>query len=211
MKKSLIFPFFFFLCSCQIFERVDFSFGLEQKKKAQKASRQEEMTWLQIKNQPNLPFKERIKQLDQFIKENQNKETAYSAYLLKADLFLKNKQNKKACLTYHQAVQSSFAYSRPWKIYYESAQCYISAGKEDLAFEALQSLIQSSRAKKEDREKALLLQWRLVKNKKAAKRQKLMVLSAQAALSEVLAERKKRFYKGAKIINGMSFQEKLSL
>ena len=209
MKKSLIFPLFFFLFSCQVFERVNFSFAVDQKKKARKASRQEEITWMQIKNQPNLSFEERIKQLDQFIKENQNKETAFSAYLLKADLFLKNKQNQKACLTYHQAVQSSFAYSQPWKIYYESAQCYLREGKDNLAFEALQNLIQSSRAKKEDRTKALLLQWKLVKNKKRAKRQKLMVLSAQAALSETLAGRKKRFYKGVKIINEMSFQEKL--
>ncbi|MBC6415029.1 MAG: penicillin-binding protein activator [Bdellovibrionales bacterium] len=204
MKKFFFFSFF--LVSCHLIEKS----SVNEKKKSQQPSSNLEMSWTQIKNQKDLPFEKRIEQIDQFIKENQDKQIALLAYFLKADLFLENNNNKRACLIYHKIVKSSFFYSPSWRAYRESAKCYFKMKKVSLAFENLQKFIKNSKVKKEDKRKALLLQWDLIKNKKNWKKEKLMIFSSLSELETHVFEKKKWLLKGIKLIDKMPFKEKLN-
>jgi len=209
MKIRIIFLSLFFLFSCQLLEIKSFYPSVEKKRKAKKSSFAVKNTWTELESQTQLPFEERIRQIDQFIERYQEEEIALPAYLLKAKLYLQNKKKEKACQTYHQATRSLVIYTGSFNLYKESAGCYLKEAQWRKAFDVLQSFAQSSQPLLLDKRKARLLQWEFIKSKKLAKKQKLIVSSALFDLAVRPEEKKKWRQKGVQIIRSLPFDQKL--
>ena len=205
MKIHILFLFFLSLSSCRVLEFSRPKF--EKKKSAGKSSPTVKNTWTQIESQTQLPFEQRILQIDQFIERYQNEEIALPAYFLKAKLYLEKKKKDKACEVYHQAARSLVIYTSSLKLYQESAKCYLKKDQWSKAFDMLQDFSLSSRAAKLDRKKARLLQWGFIKNKKTAKKQKLIVLSSLFDLSTEVKEKWRQ--KGIEIIEKLPLEKQL--
>ena len=155
------------LFNCRMTEKQYEEKSFPKKIIAKKNSKAEEQTWKRIQNQNNKNVERKIKDLETFIKTHKNKEIALEAYLLKARIFLKNKQNKQACLSYHKVVQSSFNYSKQWKAYQASAKCYFHEGKLDKALIILERFIHNPKETLKNKRVAAKLQWTFLKSKKA--------------------------------------------
>ena len=209
MKNRFVFLLFFFLSSCQLLEIDSFYSLIEKKKKAKKSSSQVINAWTEIENQKELPFEERMKQIDQFIGNHQKEEIALPAYQLKAKLFLEKKEIQKACQTYHEATRSVVIYTGSWKLYQESTRCYLKKSEIKKAFEVLEAFIQSSQVTAEEKKKARLFQWNFIKNHKELKKQQIAILSSLYDLSPQAEEKKKWKLKGFQIIKELPFKTKL--
>ena len=209
MKNSFLFFCLFFLPSCQSLDIKSFYPSFEKKKKAKKSSSAVKNTWTQLESQTHLPLEQRIQKIDEFINIYQQEEIALLAYLLKAKLLLESKQTEKACQTYHQAAHSLVIYTGSWEIYKNSAQCHIQKAERKQAFNVLQDFSQSSQSAVQDKRKARLFQWDLIKNQKDTEKQQLIVLSSLFDLSRQTQEKKKYQLKGIQIIQGLSFKKQL--
>ena len=115
-KTFLIFLYFPFF-GCDLLEKSVLVETAVKKKMAKKTGPQEKQTWTQIKNLKGVSSAERINKIDSFIQSNRGKEIVLPAYMLKAELLLKNKKNKQACSIYYKVVNSSFDYINRWKVY----------------------------------------------------------------------------------------------
>lgn len=189
---------------CQLLPKSSGFKNFPVKTKAKKTKAKEKRTWQEIKSQKNKTLKERIKDIEVFIQDNKDKNVALEAYLLKARLYSKNKQNKKACESYHQLVQSPFNYIGQWEAYRKSAGCYF---KEDLiepAVEALEAFIQNPDESPADKKKAARLQWRFLKNKQGFVRWKLISLSHLSLFSSQPKDKEFWQAKGKALVRSLS-------
>ena len=190
-RRSLILVYFL-LFGCHFLEKPVSVKIFPKKKMAKKIKDQEKQSWTQIKNQKAQSTAEYIKTIDRFIEENKDKEIVLPAYLLKAEILLKSKKTKQACLIYHKIVKSPFDYTKRWEVYRESAKCYLKERKIESAIQVLESLIQNPRESISNKRQAALLQWSFLKNKKQLTAFKLISLSHLLVLSS--QPKKKRFW-----------------
>ena len=218
-SKILCFPFYLLifmsfpaLFGCGLLEKQPVVPSFPKKIRAKKTKQKEAQTWQDIQNQKNKSFSQRIKDIEAFIQANKSKEIALDGYLLKANLFLKNKKAKQACLSYHQVVQSSFDYTRRWEAYRASAQCYFKEGKIKPAVETLERLIQNPKETVQNKKASAQLQWTFLKSKnlkgkKAWVPWKLINLSHLFALSSHSQEKKSWQDKGKHLIQSLSYDD----
>ena len=203
MNRYLLALFCFFLLNCQFLKKPTLVKPFLTKKKALQTSKKDKQTWEQIKNQKNQSMTEYLKTIDRFIKENKGKEIVFSAYMLKAEILLKNKKKESACSIYHQLVKSSFDYSKNWLAYKESARCYFKAGKIKPAVQVLESLIQNPKESIFNKKRATKLQWSFLKKEKTLTVFKLMSLSHLIVFSSKPDEKKSWFDTAKKIIDSL--------
>lgn len=174
---------------------------------AKKPKAEDNQSWQKIKRQKGKSFEKRIKEIDEFIKANKDKETALSAYLLQAKIFLKNKKYKSACLSYHKAVQSSFDYTRRWEAYKASARCYFEAGQAISALETLEQLIQNPKESVKNKKRAAKQQWNFLKNQKLFIKWKLVSLSHLVSFSINRKEKEMWRNRGIEKLKALSFND----
>ena len=174
---------------------------------AKKAEAREKQTWEQIKKKKIQSSAEYIREIDRFIEENREKEIVFPAYMLKAEILLKSKKSKQACLIYHKIVKSSVDYTKRWKAYQKSAKCYFKEGKVELAVQVLESLIQNSKESIINKKKAVLLQWSFLKNQKTLTAFKLVSLSHLLLFSSLPQQKKHWFSIAKQIIDSLSFSD----
>ena len=192
------------LFGCGLLEKQHAAPSFPKKFMAKKTKQKEKQTWQDIQNQKNKSFSQRIKDIEAFIQANKSKEIALDGYLLKAHVFLKNKKDKQACLSYHQAVQSSFDYTKRWEAYRASAKCYFKEGKLQPAVETLERLIQNPKETSKNKKASAQMQWAFLKNKKAWIPWKLISLSHLFSLSSHSKEKQNWQNKGKHLIRSLS-------
>ena len=210
--KNDIFSFRFYLVVF-LFSPVFFGCGLlgkhqrvksySKKTQAKKTELKDEQTWEQIKQKTKKPLAQRIKDIEAFIRANEDKEIALDAYLLKAKILLKNKRNGQACLSYHKIVQSSFDYTRRWEVYRASAKCQVQEGKLNSALETLERLIQNPKENTANKKAGAKLQWNFIKNKKTFFHWKLISLSHLSILSSQVKEQQAWKSRGEQLIHDL--------
>lgn len=206
-KVHLLFLAFLTLSGCSLFEKQYGVKSFPSKSMAKKTKPKEKQTWEQIQTQKTKSFPEKIKDIEAFIKANEDKEIALEAYLLKAKKFLQNKNYKKACLSYHEVVESSFDYTNQWEAYQASAKCHLKEGKLEQALETLEKLIQNPKEKLKNKKVAAKLQWTFLKNKKISAKWNLISLSHLFLFSSQPKEKQIWKNKGEKLINSLSPNE----
>ncbi len=193
----------FFLVGCTGLEKNQLFKTPPKKSIAKKTEQAKQNSWQAIQKQTNLPWKQRIKNIDSFIQANQSADIALDGYLLKAKIFLKNKKHKLACLSYHQALQSSFDYSRRWEVYRASAKCLFQEGKIIPAVETLENLLNHPKETLENKKASARLQWSFLKNKKKWIKYQLISLSHLSSLSSHPKEKKKWQRQGENLIRSL--------
>ena len=205
--RILFVLFCVFFSNCSVLEKPAFVKTFSKKKMAKKAKVQEKQTWAQIKKQKTQSTAEYIKTIDRFIEENKEKEIVFSAYMLKAEILLKNKKFKQACLIYHKIVKSSVDYTKRWEAYRESAKCYFKEEKVELAVQVLEGLIQNSKESIANKKKAAQLQWSFLKNQKTLIVFKLVSLSHLLTLSSRPKKKKFWFNIAEQLIDNLAFSD----
>ena len=170
----------------------------------------EQQTWEQIQTQKSKTFEMKIKDIKSFIEANKDKEIALKAYLLKAQIFSKNKKHNKACLSYHEVVESPFNYTNQWKAYKASAKCYFDHGKLEKALEVLEQFIQNSKENLKDKQVSAKLQWEFLKTSKGLLTWKLRSLSHLFVLSPHLKTKQIWQRKGENLIDSLNARELIS-
>ncbi len=205
LKKYLIlYLVLLFFSSCNFLEKPQKITSFPKKSIAKKTKAVEKQTWKQIKKQTSKPLSERIKEIEDFIKSNADKEIALQAYLLKAKILLKNNKSKQACLSYHEVVKSPFNYSNQWEAYQASAKCYMKDKKIKKALETLERFIQTPKENLTHKKASAKIQWSLLKKRKGYIRWKLNILSHLSLFSLQAKEKQKWQNQGEKLINSLS-------
>ena len=203
-KMSIFYKFltvcFLFFFSCQQFEKQKIIPEFPKKSQAEQAKAKEQKAWETLKSQKN----KSLKNIEAFIQANKNKDIALKAYLLKARLFSKQGQAKKACLAYHQAAESPFDYTNSWPAYQASAKCYFREGKLKQALETLERLIQNPKESEKNKKASVKLQWHWLKNQKSLPAWKLNSLSHLLFFEPL--EKEKWREKGEKLIQALPFK-----
>ena len=211
MKKttqslSLGFLFFlslFFLISCIGMDKSNED-SLYKKSQAKKTKKKEKIKWRQIKKQKGKSYSKKIKNLNTFILNNEDKEIALDAYLLKAKLYLKQKKIKEACSTYHQVVKSSIYYTKQWPAYKAFVQCSLRKGRVELSLKTIQSFLQNPKESLKNKKLAARWQWKILKNRKEWISWKLKNLSYLSVFSFQDKEKQRWKEEGKKIIDSLS-------
>ena len=210
LRWYLLFSAVLTLSSCSLTEKQYGVKSFPSKEMAKKTKEKEKETWEQIQNQKTKSFPKKIKDIEAFIKANEDKDIALEAYLLKAKSFLQNKNYKQACLSYHEVVESSFNYTNHWEAYQASAKCHIKEGRLEKALETLEKLIQNPKEKLKNKKAAAELQWTFLKNKKAFIKWNLISLSHLFLFSSQSKKKQMWKDKGEKLINSLSPDDLIS-
>ena len=195
------------LVSCTNLESLHETRQYLKKPKAIEADKLQKQKWQKIKDEKTKTLSEKIKLISDFIKLNEDKNIALEAYLLKAKLLSKGKQYKKACLSYHKAVQASFYYRKSLEAYKASARCYLNEGDLEKALVTLERLIRMPHASLESKKESAKMQWSFLKRKKLFIKWKLTSLSHLLLFSPEKNEKQMWKLKGEKIINSLSAKE----
>ena len=198
------FLFVFFFCGCGLMEKQKRIYVFLEKPIAKKSKIIEKQTLEALKQQTQKPFTEKIQAIEQFIQKNKDKEIALNAYLLKAEILLKNGKRKEACLSYHKVVQSPFDYPNRWKAYFASAKCYLKEKNTSKALEVLERLIQNPNEESKHKKSAAKLQWSFLKNKTGFIQWKLIALSNLSILFLLSKEKQVWQNKAVGIIDKLS-------
>ena len=207
--KSLGLSLMLFLVNCQYLEK---SWLYPKKTQTQELSPQDKQNWEAVKKsqsgkKKSLPLDHRIQQLDQFIQANKNKNTALSAYLLKAQLLLKHNQKTKACLVYYEVINSSLDYKNSWPAYQAAVKCQIKEANLALAVKTLESFMRQDSPTPSDKKKSARLLWSLIKKEPAFFKEKLQALSYLHAFSSSLKEKQSFLKQGQALMDSLSQQE----
>ena len=203
LKISLCILALLFLVNCRYLEKRE---TYPKKSQAQELSEEGQKTWSEVQKKTKAPLslEEKVRQLDQFIQLNKDKNEALSAYLLKAQLFLDHNKAKSACLTYYELVDSSFEYKNSWPVYQSAVKCHIKEGRRDLAVKSLETFIRQAGNTIPQKKKASLLQWSILKNQKGFLKEKLRTLSHLHSFS---SEKQLYLKKGHDLIDKLSLKE----
>lgn len=152
-----------------------------------------------------------LKDLDLFIASHKNSELVLSAYLLKAKIFSKQKEEEKACKVYHQAVQLPFFYKDQYKAYLASAQCYAKSKNIQKALSVLEALIESPKESLRTKKRAAQDQWHFVKNEEGFELWKIRILSKRIQLSPKHPHRVLWKNKGETLVNQLDSNHLLKI
>ncbi len=205
--KSCFFPVFLvfpLLWGCGLLEKRRSAGHSSKKAIATKTDLAEKKTWKQIQSQKNISWRKKIKDIEAFIQSHKSPARAGGAYLLKAKILLNNGKPKEACLSYHQAAQSSSEDTIKWEALSASAKCHVQEGRLDLALETLESLIQNPKSNLKDKKASAQTQWSWLKSKNALIKRKLLSLSHLFFLSSRVEEKRKWRDQGERLIQNLS-------